>query len=217
MKEIIREKPVTFNLPRRIMRLEELAYNLWWVWHPDVQRLFRTIDNLLWEESNHNPIVFLRDVDQARIDNMINDRYFLDLYDRVMRDFDEYMKGNGTWFSKTYPNLQNELIAYFSFEFGLHESLMVYAGGLGILSGDHLKQASDLGIPLVAVGFVYTYGYFAQRISEDGWQEAENVPLDLIPCRLSVCSMKMENRSRLRLFFRTVRCTRASMNWQLVA
>ena len=178
MKEIIRERPVTFNLPRRIMRLEELSYNLWWVWHPEAQRLFRAIDNQLWEDSYHNPIVFLRDVDQKRINGMINDRYFLDRYDRVMKEFDEYMKGNGTWFSKTYPSLQNELIAYFSFEFGLHESLMVYAGGLGILSGDHIKQASDLGIPLVGVGFVYTYGYFSQRITEDGWQEAENVPLD---------------------------------------
>ncbi len=178
MKDIIREKPIKFTLPRRIMRLEELSYNLWWVWHPEAQRLFRAIDNQLWEDSYHNPIMFLRDVDQKRMNDMINDRYFLDRYDRVMRDFDEYMKGNETWFSETHSDLQNELIAYFSFEFGLHESLMVYAGGLGILAGDHIKQASDLGIPLVGVGFVYTYGYFSQRISEDGWQEAENVPLD---------------------------------------
>lgn len=178
MTEIVRVKPVKFSLPRRIKRLEELAFNLWWVWHPEAQRLFREIDDLLWEESYHNPIVFLRDVDRARMNAMINDRYFLDKYDRVMREFDRYMNENDTWFSNTYPALHEELVAYFSFEFGLHESLMVYAGGLGVLSGDHLKQASDLGLPMVAVGFLYTYGYFSQRISEDGWQQAENVPID---------------------------------------
>jgi len=178
MTEIVREKPVKFNLPRRIKGLGDLAYNLWWVWQPEVQRLFKMMDALLWEDSYHNPVVFLRDIERARLDAMINDRYFLDRYDRVMRDFDRYMKENDTWFSTTYPALHEEMVAYFSFEFGLHESLMVYAGGLGILSGDHLKEASDLGIPLVAVGFLYTYGYFSQRISEDGWQEAENVPID---------------------------------------
>ena len=178
MTEIVREKPLKFSLPRRIKRLEELAFNLWWVWHPEAQRLFIEIDNLLWEDSYHNPVVFLRDVDRTRLNAMTNDRYFLDKYDRVMREFDRYMKENDTWYSDTYPDLHDELMAYFSFEFGLHESLMVYAGGLGVLSGDHLKQASDLGIPLVAVGFVYTYGYFSQRISEDGWQEAENVPIN---------------------------------------
>ena len=178
MTDIIREMPVKFSLPRRINRLEELAFNLWWVWHPEAQRLFKEIDELLWEGSYHNPVVFLRDVDRTRLNAMINDRYFLDKYDRVMREFDRYMNEKDTWFSSNHQDLHEELVAYFSFEFGLHESLMVYAGGLGILSGDHLKQASDLGIPLVAVGFVYTYGYFSQRITEDGWQEAENVPID---------------------------------------
>lgn len=178
MSEIIQEKPIEFNLPRRIMRLEELAYNLWWVWHPEVQQLFKEIDALLWEETYHNPVAFLRDVDQKRMEGLINDRYFLDRYDRIMREFDRYMNEVDTWYSKTYPKLSEELVAYFSFEFGLHESLMVYAGGLGILSGDHLKEASDLGIPLVGVGFVYTFGYFSQHITEDGWQEAENVPID---------------------------------------
>jgi starch phosphorylase len=178
MKEIVREKPIKFSIPRRIKRLGELAYNLWWVWNPEAQRLFKDIDDLLWEESYHNPIVFLRDVERPRLNAATNDRYFLDKYDRVMREFDRYLKKNDTWFSKKYPDLTDELMAYFSFEFGLHESLMVYAGGLGVLSGDHLKEASDLGIPLVAVGFVYTYGYFSQRISEDGWQHAENVPIN---------------------------------------
>ncbi len=178
MTEIVREKPVKFSLPRRIKRLGELAYNLWWVWNPEAQRLFKAIDALLWEDSYHNPVVFLRDVERSRLNAVTNDRYFLDKFDRVIREFDRYMNEKDTWFSKTYPELKDELVAYFSFEFGLHESLMVYAGGLGVLSGDHLKEASDLGIPLVATGFVYTYGYFSQRISEDGWQQAENVPVD---------------------------------------
>lgn len=178
MSDIVREQPVKFSLPRRIKRLGELAFNLWWVWNPEAQRLFKEIDALLWEESYHNPIVFLREVDRSRLNAATQDRYFLDRYDRVLREFDRYMNEKDTWYFQTYPQLANELMAYFSFEFGLHESLMVYAGGLGVLSGDHLKESSDLGIPLVGVGFVYTYGYFSQRISEDGWQQAENVQID---------------------------------------
>ena len=178
MTDIVRERPMQFSLPRRIKRLEELAFNLWWVWHPEAQRLFKEIDQLLSEQTYHNPIVFLRDCERPRLNAMTHDRYFLDQYDQVMREFDRYMNAKETWFSQTYPELTDELMAYFSFEFGLHESLMVYAGGLGILSGDHLKESSDLGIPLVGVGFVYTYGYFSQRISEDGWQQADNVPID---------------------------------------
>ena len=178
MAEIKQERPVKFSLPRRIKRLGDLAFNLWWVWNPEAQRLFKEIDELLWDDTYHNPVAFLRDVERSRLNAMTDDRYFLDKYDRVMREFDRYMNEKDTWFSQTYPELNDDLVAYFSFEFGLHESLMVYAGGLGILSGDHLKESSDLGIPLVGVGFVYTYGYFSQRISEDGWQHADNVPID---------------------------------------
>ncbi len=178
MKNIKRITPNSFNLPRRIKRLADLAHNLWWVWNPEVVRMFKQIDPILWDDCYHNPIVFLRKVDQKTYDDLITDRYFLDKYDRIMREFDRYMAGKETWFEDTYPELLDERIAYFSFEFGLHESLMVYAGGLGVLSGDHLKEASDLGIPLVAVGFLYTYGYFSQRITEDGWQEARNVQIN---------------------------------------
>lgn len=178
MTEIIKERPVKLTLPRRIDRLADLAFNLWWVWNPEAQRLFKEIDELLWEDTYHNPVAFLRDVERSRLNAMTDDPYFLDKYDRVIREFDRYMNEKDTWFSQTHPELADDLVAYFSFEFGLHESLMVYAGGLGILAGDHLKESSDLGIPLVGVGFVYTYGYFSQRISEDGWQSADNVPID---------------------------------------
>jgi glycogen phosphorylase len=170
--------PNHFSLPRRISRLGQLAYNLWWVWNPEGQMVFSQIDKTLWERLNHNPVAFLHKVDRPRLNAMTNDRYYLDFYDRVMRNFDTYLKAEDTWFKRTYPDLKNKIMAYFSFEFGLHESLPVYAGGLGILSGDHLKEASDLGMPLVGLGFVYNQGYFSQRITEDGWQETRNLALN---------------------------------------
>lgn len=169
--------PTKFNLPRRIARLGELAYNLWWTWNPDAQRLFARIDLNLWEHVSHNPVLFLRQVSRAQLDAQTKDRYYLDYYDRTLRIFDEYLKAQDTWFDKTYPMHRNHPIAYFSSEFGMHETLPIYAGGLGVLSGDHLKGASDLGLPMVAVGFLYTQGYFSQKITEDGWQEARNVRL----------------------------------------
>jgi len=180
MKKFFRETPNHFSLPRRIGRLGELAYNLWWVWNPDAQRLFSQIDRSLWEVVYHNPVSFLRKVERANLNAATNDRYFLDRYDRVMRDFDSYLNSDNTWWHRTYPEQVNCgcQIAYFSFEFGLHESLPVYAGGLGILSGDHLKEASDLGLPLVGIGFYYTQGYFTQKITEDGWQETRNAVLN---------------------------------------
>jgi starch phosphorylase len=179
MGKIIRDIPNHFSLPRRINRLSQLTYNQWWVWNPDTQRLFINIDRDLWERVYHNPVAFMRKVERARLNAVTNDRYFLDFYDRVLRNFDNYIKAESTWFSQNYPQIYKEQIAYLSFEFGLHESLPVYAGGLGILSGDHLKEASDLGLPMVAVGFLYTEGYFSQHITEDGWQETRNMYLTL--------------------------------------
>ena len=121
----------------------------------------------------HNPVTFLRKVQRARLNAATNNRYYLEFYDRMLRSFDQYMQAEQTWFSQTHPELRDRLIAYFSMEFGLHETLPIYAGGLGVLSGDHTKEASDLGLPFVAIGFFYTEGYFTQRITEDGWQEAQ--------------------------------------------
>jgi len=177
MKKFFRETPNHFSLPRRIGRLGEVAYNLWWAWNPDAQRIFSQINRSLWEQVYHNPVLFLRRVERAELNAATNDRYYLDLYDRVMREFDAYMNSEDTWFRRTYPHLTEQQIAYFSFEFGLHESLPVYAGGLGVLSGDHLKEARDLGLPLVGIGFYYVQGYFSQKISEDGWQESRNLTL----------------------------------------
>ncbi len=179
INHIRRETPNHFHLPRRIARLGELAFNLWWVWNPDAQSLYSMIDKDLWDRLYHNPVEFLQKVERPRLNAVTNDRYYLDLYDRAMKEFDFYMTGENNWFSQTYSNLSGDgQIAYFSFEFGLAESLPVYAGGLGILSGDHLKESSDLGLPLVGVGFIYNQGYFSQHITEDGWQETRNRMLD---------------------------------------
>ena len=160
------------SLPRRIGRLSELALNLWWSWHPEAQELFKTIDEQLWIECYHNPVKFLRNVKRKALNAAIHDKRCLEFYDRTMAAFDAYMRPAHTWYSRAYPDHADHLIAYFSTEFGLHESFPTYAGGLGVLSGDHAKEASDLGLPFVGVGFLYNQGYFSQHITEDGWQEA---------------------------------------------
>jgi glycogen phosphorylase len=159
-------------IPARISRLHELAYNLWWSWNADAQALYQAIDSDLWQQSGHNPVRLLREVAPERLQALAEDQPFLHQYDQVMRAFDAYMKPEQTWFGQTHPDALNQTIAYFSMEFGLHESLPIYSGGLGILSGDHCKEASDLGLPLVGVGFLYPQGYFSQRINADGMQEA---------------------------------------------
>ena len=169
--------PNHFDLPRRITRLGELAYNLWWTWHPNAQRLLSRIDQELWERLNHNPLLFLRQVGRSEINAVSQNKLYLEHYDQVMADFDRYLGNTDSWFSSTHPQDITKTIAYFSMEFGLHETLPIYSGGLGVLSGDHLKGASDLGLPLVGIGFMYAEGYFTQRISEDGWQEAQNNPI----------------------------------------
>ncbi|MGH2605066.1 MAG: alpha-glucan family phosphorylase, partial [Anaerolineales bacterium] len=166
--------PEIFPLPRRLARLPDLAYNLWWTWNPDAERVFSRLDSDAWEAAAHNPVLFLRQLSRRALSAAARNRSYLDQYDRVVGAFDEYMRrGQDRW----YPHMQADPIqlpiAYFSTEFGLHESLPIYAGGLGVLSGDALKEASDLGLPLVAVGFLYNQGYFSQRITEDGWQEAQ--------------------------------------------
>ncbi len=170
--------PNHYHLPERINRLGELAYNLWWVWNPIGLRIYLQLDRRLWEKVNHNPIAFLHQVDEAKLAAASKDKYFLEEYDHVMAEFDAYMGNEKTWFARQYPDLKNRQIAYFSFEFGLHESMPFYAGGLGILAGDHLKEASDLGLPITGMGFIYKQGYFVQKITEDGWQETSNYHFD---------------------------------------
>ena len=168
-----------FSLPKPIARLSEVAYNLWWSWQPDAWRLFRWIDNVLWEQVTHNPVKFLQQVHRAKLNAAVQSTEYMALYSQITTAFDRYMESDDTWMKRTHPDRVEQPIAYFSTEFGLHESLAMYAGGLGVLSGDHLKEASDLGLPLIGVGFLYREGYFRQRITEDGWQEAINEELNL--------------------------------------
>jgi glycogen phosphorylase len=170
--KIIGRMAVFPSIPERFRRLHELAYNLWWTWHPEAQALYTAIDPDIWERVEHNAVRLLLDVSPARLLALAEDRGFIAHYERVMAAFDAYMRPDSTWFSRTYPQYVNKIIAYFSAEFGLHESLPIYSGGLGILAGDHCKQASDLGLPFVGMGFLYPQGYFRQRIGRDGQQEA---------------------------------------------
>jgi starch phosphorylase len=160
------------RIPEELGRLTELAGNLWWSWHGDAQAVFRDIDPDLWERVTHNPVKLLREVRQDKLDAAAADAPFVARYQAVLDRFDAYMHPAETWFSRTFPDLAGRTIAYFSAEFGLHEALPIYSGGLGVLSGDHCKTASDLGLPFVAVGFLYPQGYFTQYINPEGWQEA---------------------------------------------
>lgn len=166
--------PKSAALPKQISRLHELSYNLWWTWHPEAARLFGRLDYELWERLGHNPIRLLREIERARLKQAASDKDYLKLYKTVFADFDSYFSDSNTWTHRAHPEFDSQPIAYFSMEFGLHETLPIYSGGLGVLAGDHLKEASDLGLPISAVGFMYAQGYFSQRISEDGWQEALN-------------------------------------------
>ncbi|MEX2161855.1 MAG: alpha-glucan family phosphorylase [Anaerolineales bacterium] len=177
MHEFRAHQPNHFDLPQRINRLGELAYNLWWTWQASAHDLFSRIEPLLWDKLGHNPILLLREVPQESLKAAADNLDYVDLYDSVLSAFDGYLLSQGTWFKSSHPQFDKSPIAYFSTEFGLHETLPMYAGGLGILAGDHLKEASDLGLPLVAMGFIYTQGYFFQHISEDGWQESRRVTL----------------------------------------
>jgi starch phosphorylase len=161
-------------MPSRINRLYELAYNLWWSWHPEARALYSTLDPDLWEEVGHNPVRFLSEVQPERLEAAANQADYLERFDKILASFDAYMYPTlqETWFSKHYPALSDRVIAYFSAEFGLHEALPIYSGGLGILSGDHCKEASDLDLPFVGVGFLYPQGYFRQGITREGVQEA---------------------------------------------
>ncbi len=166
------------TIPEPIRRLEELADNLWWAWNNDAQALYALLSPELWEKSDHNPVKLLREVPQARLDAAAEDPAFLSRYKEVLDHFDRYLGRTDTWFHQNYPDYDDSPVAYFSAEFGLHEALPIYSGGLGILSGDHCKAASDLGLPFVGVGFLYPQGYFTQMIDSEGHQEAVYEKLD---------------------------------------
>lgn len=172
-----------FNLPSRLTRLGDLAYNLWWTWNPNASALFQSLDPETWDRVNHAPVKLLHELSADKLRAASEDANFLSRFDSALAAFDAYMQCQSTWRNSTHPELKDAPIAYFSAEFGLHESLPIYSGGLGILSGDHTKEASDLGLPFVGIGFLYPQGYFTQRINGDGWQDAiyEKLNFDFVP------------------------------------
>ncbi|MFN2291867.1 MAG: alpha-glucan family phosphorylase [Anaerolineae bacterium] len=169
-------------IPERIRGLADLADNLWWSWHVPARNLFKAVSYPLWKSTRHNPVWMLQSVDPQRLVVLSQDADFLNVYDEVMSAYSADLSNGHLWFPAEHPDLRRP-VAYFSAEFGLHGSLPIYSGGLGVLSGDHCKEASDLGLPLVGVGFIYPQGYFRQRIPPDGWQEAiyDTLNFDQVP------------------------------------
>ena len=164
------------HIPTNLARLTELSQNLWWSWTVEARQLFEAIDPTLWFHTHHNPVKLLADVKPERLAKLAEDPSYLRQYSAVFKLFDEYRANGRSWYSTQHSGESKKVIAYFSAEFGLHTSIPIYSGGLGILAGDHCKEASDLGIPLVGVGFMYPQGYFRQRITPEGWQEAAYAP-----------------------------------------
>ena len=167
------------QLPKRIGKLYDISNNLWWSWNTEFLRLFKDLDIDLWEDCGKSPVKFLHLVSQEKLEEAVNDPQFLKEYDRIAKDFEDYLNAKHTWFSKNYPNNTDDVIAYFSAEYGLDETMAIYSGGLGILSGDHLKSASDMGVPIVGVGLLYKHGYFHQVINGNGEQEDVYIDVDI--------------------------------------
>ena len=165
-------------LPPRLEGLTALVANLSWSWNREARDLLRSMDPPLWRQVRHNPIELLRELPAARLEQLAHDPRFLQQYDRVMEWLASDQAPDRTWFARRYPKLLNHPVAYFCAEFGFHNSVPIYSGGLGILAGDHCKSASDLGVPLVGVGLSYMKGYFDQRLRSDGWQEASDDHVD---------------------------------------
>ncbi len=179
------ELPDFPNLPERLARLRDISHNLWWCWNPDARRMFRSLGRMQWPSTQQNPVVMLQELDGAALEALLEDPSFVELYDRVVAQFDSYMKPAETWFSRCCPGMEGELVAYFCAEFAVHTSVPIYSGGLGLLAGDTCKEASDLGVPLVAVGALYPEGYFRQKVAADGSQEAyyERIDTSRTPLR----------------------------------
>jgi len=176
------------KLPKSLEKLEDLAYNLWFAWNPDARDLFREIDVDLWRTTGRNPVEILLQANPSRLDDLSQDNNFVEKVNKFWDRFQKYMDKKETTFTKNFPKMADRQIAYFCAEYGIHESLPNYAGGLGVLAGDHTKSASDLGLPFVAVGLMYKHAYFQQQINNNGEQKEIYNELDpnRLPCRLVI-------------------------------
>jgi starch phosphorylase len=183
------------HLPDRIAGLGHLSKNLWWSWNPAARMLFKSLDRQAWKESIHNPDKMLKELPRDILKHATTDEDYLRNYDVVMSQFNNYMRQKHCPLLGDISMSDVSSVAYFSAEYGLHHSLPFYAGGLGFLAGDHLKECSDLNVPLVAIGFMYPQGYLKQRMLEDGWQENITEPLDREAA--SITRVLNENGSQL--------------------
>ena len=161
-----------------------LARNLWWAWHPEVVNLFRDLDPIRWRQLDHNPIALLKEFTPERLEMRAAEMVLYSRINHAYRQLKQYVSTKQTWGATHAGVLGSRPVAYFSAEFGIHESIPIYSGGLGVLSGDHIKSASGLGVPLVAVGLFYDQGYFKQHLDENGFQveeyldtKVENLPM----------------------------------------
>ena len=160
-------------------RLWSLARNLWWSWDHDSTSVFHDLDPLRWRQLNHNPIALLSEMPLAGIERRARELVLHGRINYAYRRQREYLHADRTWGARHAGILRPRPVAYFSAEFGLHESIPIYSGGLGVLAGDHIKSASDLGIPLVGIGLFYGQGYFRQRLDKNGWQQEEYLQTDV--------------------------------------
>lgn len=176
---IVPDEPAPLTLPPRLAGLAHIANNIAWSWNREARLLFRSLDETLWTKLRHNPIQLLQQIDPARLETLAANADFCARYDRVVRWLQAEQSDEHTWYAQTYPELRGQSVAYFCAEFGFHNSIPIYSGGLGVLAGDHCKSASDLGVPLVGVGIFYRDGYFNQRVRVDGWQEDSPDTFDL--------------------------------------
>ena len=188
MSENFFEESRILGIPTRISRIFELANNLWWSWHEEGRQVFRALDYSLWRTSGHNPVKQLRTIKTQKLEEAARDPTFLELYDDVMAKFDEEMTKPHDWCGQAKVNRPYGQIAYFSAEYAIHNSLPIYAGGLGVLAGDICKECSDRGLPLVAVGFMYPQGYFRQRISPEGDQQEDYTQLNFDEAPITPCA-----------------------------
>ncbi|MFW5867377.1 MAG: alpha-glucan family phosphorylase [Armatimonadota bacterium] len=183
------------RLPECLQPLRDVAMNLWWSYTPDAREVLRRVDRDLWDESGHNPIKMMGMISQERWQELAADDSFRQHLDRVRADFTRHLSEE-TWFGRNHARHREKTVAYFSFEYGLSEALPIYAGGLGVLAGDHLKSAGDMGVPVVGVGLLYQVGYFSQYLNPDGWQQEEysesdfhTMPIEQVRCEDGICPL----------------------------
>jgi glycogen phosphorylase len=189
MERLKMTDPAVPQLPAELAELHRLAHNLRWSWHAPARALFERMDPVLWRESDHNPVRLLADIGGARLDALAADAEFVAAVRAQAEDLRRYLKADDTWYARHYGADAGATVAYFSAEFGITECLRIFSGGLGVLAGDHLKSASDLGVPLVGVGLFYGLGYFTQHIDADGTQRDAYTAADprLLPLRPVLC------------------------------